>query len=126
MTALGMAFSPQLLDDPAFEALLAEFAPLFPSTEQQVRTCAEQWDADLGHDTVDRLGGMTAPTLVVAGEQDLLTPPWHGRQVADAVPGARFELFSGPGSSHALGVERAEDFVPLVAGFLAEHPQHRS
>ena len=40
MTALGMAFSPQLLDDPAFEALLAEFAPLFPSTEQQVRTCA--------------------------------------------------------------------------------------
>jgi pimeloyl-ACP methyl ester carboxylesterase len=93
--------------------------PLFPSTEQQIATTAEQWDADLGHDTLDRLGSITAPTLVVAGEQDLLTPPWHGRQVADAIPGARHHLFSGPGSSHALGVERAEEFVPLVAEFLA-------
>jgi pimeloyl-ACP methyl ester carboxylesterase len=119
--ALGVAFSPQLLDDPAFGELIQQLLPLFPSTEQQIRTCAEQWDADLAHDTLDRLGGITAPTLVIAGEQDLLTPPWHGRQVADAIPGARHELFTGPGSSHALGVERAEEFVPMVLGFLGEH-----
>ena len=119
--ALGIAFSPQLLDDPAFGGLVEQLLPLFPSTEQQIRTCAEQWDADLAHDTLDRLGGIHAPTLVIAGEQDLLTPPWHGRQVADTIPGARHHLFTGPGSSHALGVERAEEFVPLVLGFLAEH-----
>jgi len=116
--ALGVAFSPQLLDDPAFGELIQQMLPLFPSTEQQIRTTAEQWDADLAHDTLDRLGSITAPTLVVAGEQDLLTPPWHGRQVADAIPGARLEMFTGPGSSHALGVERAGEFVPLVADFL--------
>jgi pimeloyl-ACP methyl ester carboxylesterase len=119
--ALGVAFSPQLLDSPDFGELIEQLLPLFPSTEQQIRTTAEQWDADLAHDTLDRLGGITAPTLVIAGEQDLLTPPWHGRQVADAIPGARHHLFTGPGSSHALGVERAEEFVPMVLGFLGEH-----
>ncbi|NIH68291.1 alpha/beta fold hydrolase [Modestobacter marinus] len=119
--ALGVAFSPQLLDSPEFGALIEELLPLFPSTEQQIRTTAEQWDADLAHDTLDRLGRITAPTLVIAGEQDLLTPPWHGQQVAAAIPGARLEMFTGPGSSHALGVERAAEFVPLVSGFLAEH-----
>lgn len=119
--ALGVAFSPQLLDSPDFGPLLEQLLPLFPSTEQQIRTCAEQWDADLAHDTLDRLGAVTAPTLVVAGEQDLLTPPWHGKQVAETIPGARHHLFTGPGSSHALGVERAQEFVPLVLAFLDEH-----
>jgi hypothetical protein len=31
-------------------------------------------------------------------------------------------MFTGPGSSHALGVERPEEFLSLVQGFLAEHP----
>ena len=120
--ALGIAFSPQLLDSPQFGELVEQLLPLFPSTEQQIRTTVEQWDADLTHDTLDRLGAITAPTLVIAGEQDLLTPPWHGRQVAEAIPGARLEMFTGPGSSHALGVERPEEFLSLVQGFLAEHP----
>ncbi len=119
--ALGVAFSPQLLDSPEFGGLIEQLLPLFPSTPEQIAATAEQWDADLGHDTLDRLGSISAPTLVIAGEQDLLTPPWHGEQVAGAIPGARHELFTGPGSSHALGVERAEEFVPMVAGFLGEH-----
>ncbi len=82
----------------------------------------EQWDADMAHDTLDRLGSITAPTLVIAGEQDLLTPPWHGRQVAEAIPGAELHMFTGPGSSHALGAERVEEFLPLVQKFLAGHP----
>ncbi len=120
--ALGIAFSPQLLDSPEFGGLIEQLLPLFPSTDQQIRTCAEQWDADLAHDTLDRLGSITAATLVIAGEQDLLTPPWHGKQVAEAIPGARHHLFTGPGSSHALGVERAAEFGPMVLGFLGEHP----
>jgi pimeloyl-ACP methyl ester carboxylesterase len=120
--ALGVAFSPQLLDNPEFGALIGQLLPLFPSTDEQIAVCAEQWDADMAHDTLDRLGQITAPTLVIAGEQDLLTPPWHGKQVAEAIPGARLEMFTGPGSSHALGVERAEEFIPMVAAFVAEHP----
>lgn len=122
LTAIGVAFSPELLNDPNFPALMEPMLPLFPSTPEQIAVVVEQWDADLGHDTLDRLPGITTPTLVVAGEQDLLTPHWHGRQVADAIPGARFELFTGPGSSHSVHVERGAEVLPLVAGFLADHP----
>jgi pimeloyl-ACP methyl ester carboxylesterase len=122
LTALGVAFSPELLADPNWPAMVEQMLPLFPSTEAQIAAVVEQWDADMAHDTLDRLHGLTTPTLVIAGEQDLLTPHWHGRQVAEAIPGARFELFTGPGSSHALGDERAAEVLPLVIGFLAEHP----
>jgi pimeloyl-ACP methyl ester carboxylesterase len=120
--ALGLAFSPEALDSPEFPAQLEAMAPLFPQTEEQIRTTAEQWDADLAHDTLDRLGAICAPTLVIAGEQDLLTPPERCEQVAAAIPGARYELLTGPGSSHALALERPAEFCALVTGFLAEHP----
>jgi 3-oxoadipate enol-lactonase len=79
-----------------------------------------QADAYLQFDALDRLGAITAPTLVVVGEQDLLTPPWIAREVADAIPGARFEVIRGAGSSHVVSIERPEDFNRLVADFLTE------
>ena len=74
----------------------------------------------LQFDALDRLAGITAPTLVIVGEQDLLTPPWVAREVADAIPGARFELITGDGSSHVMPLERPDDFNQLVISFLAE------
>jgi len=71
---------------------------------------------------LDDLGITAAPVLVVAGEQDTLAPPRFGRQVSELVADGRFELFTGPGSSHALGLERSAEFVPLVRDFLARHP----
>jgi pimeloyl-ACP methyl ester carboxylesterase len=121
-TALGMAYSPEMLNNPDFEAIVEQFLPLFPQTEEQIQATLEQWDADYAHDTLDRLDAISAPTLVVVGEQDLLTPPWQSKAVADRIPGARYELFTGPGSSHGLMFERAEEFAAVVIGFLAEHP----
>lgn len=120
--ALAIAFSPELVNSDQFEALFEQSAVAFPQTRSQVQTVSEQWDADLAHDTTGRLGQITAPTLVVAGEQDLLTPLNRCQAVADAIPGASIEVFKGPGSSHALGVERADEFVPLVLEHLAAHP----
>lgn len=81
---------------------------------------ARQADAYLGFDALGRLGAITAPTLVVVGEQDLLTPPWLAREVAEAIPGARFEVIRGEGSSHVVPLERPEDFNRLVSDFLSE------
>jgi pimeloyl-ACP methyl ester carboxylesterase len=120
LSIAGIAFSPQLLDNPDLEQMMGAMLPAFPQDEAQMQVTVEQWDADLVHDTLDRLGGITAPTLVVVGEQDLLTPTWQSKAVADAVPGARFELVTGPGSSHALHLERPDDLVRIVDGFLAE------
>lgn len=117
--AAGIAFSPQALDAPDFAEQVGAMLPAFPQNEAQMQVTTEQWDADLAHDTLDRLGGITAPTLVVVGEQDLLTPPWQARKVADAIPGARYELLTGPGSSHCLHLERLDDLVDVMTGFLA-------
>ena len=122
LTTLGLAFSPELLNSPEFESVVEQLLPLFPQTETQIRTTVEQWQADAEHDCLDRLARIGAPTLVIAGEQDLLTPPWQCQAVAEQIPGARYELFVGPGSSHALMMERAEEFIPLVLGFLQAHP----
>jgi 3-oxoadipate enol-lactonase len=81
---------------------------------------SRQGQAYLHFDALDRLGGIDAPTLVIVGEQDLLTPPWVAREVADGIPGARFEVVTGAGSSHVLPLERPNDFNQLVMGFLAE------
>lgn len=49
------------------------------------------------------LGRITAPTLVMVGEHDVLTPPWMAKVISDAVPLARLELV--PGLGHALALE---------------------
>lgn len=121
LVTAGLAFSPQLLDHPDFQAMLEPMLPAFPRNAEQMQVTTEQWDADLAHDTLDRLGRITAPTLVLVGEQDLLTPPWQARVVADAIPGARFELVTGPGSSHGMHIERPDDVVRVVTDFLDDH-----
>lgn len=81
---------------------------------------AGHFDASIGHDVLDRLGAVDAPTLVVAGESDRLVPASHAKQVHDGIAGSRFHLFEGSGSSHALGLERQEEFLDLAMEFLQE------
>jgi 3-oxoadipate enol-lactonase len=79
-----------------------------------------QTQAYLHFDALDRLDRIKAPTLVIAGEQDLLTPPWVAREVAEGIPDARLEIITGDGTSHVLPLERSDDFNHLVTNFLAE------
>jgi 3-oxoadipate enol-lactonase len=74
--------------------------------------------AYIKHDALNRLGQVTAPAIVIAGEQDRLTPPWICREVADSIPNARFQLIEGDGSSHVLPLERPNDFNRAVLSFL--------
>jgi pimeloyl-ACP methyl ester carboxylesterase len=121
LATLGVVYSPEFLASPQFETFLAWTTPLAPSTPEQIRTVAEQWQADLDVDTFDRLGAVTAPALALTGEQDIVTPPRHGRQVAERIPDATFELMTGTGASHGLMFERTEDFLRAVLTFLDQH-----
>jgi len=78
-----------------------------------------QAQAYLRHDALDRLADLKSPTLVIVGEQDLLTPPWVCREVADRIPGAEFEIIKGAGSSHVVPIERPDEFNHLVTRFLS-------
>jgi pimeloyl-ACP methyl ester carboxylesterase len=79
-----------------------------------------QAQAYLQYDPGDRLAEIEAVTLVIVGEQDLLTPPWIAREVAEAIPHARLEIIEGEGSSHVVPLERPEDFNRLVTSFLTD------
>jgi 3-oxoadipate enol-lactonase len=59
------------------------------------------------------LGAIQAPTLVISGALDPATPPELGRQIAAAVPGARFVELAG--AAHLASVERAEAVTELLA-----------
>ena len=77
-----------------------------------------QAQAYLRHDAFDRLVDLKSPTLVIVGEQDLLTPPWICREVADRIPGAQFEIIKGEGSSHVVPIELPNQFNHVVTRFL--------
>lgn len=88
--------------------------------QQPAHAFVAQVEALLGAswDDVSDGGAIGAPTLVVAGGEDRLTPPEDGRQLAAFIPGARFR--SVPGAGHGLMLEAAPDFNEVVLGFLAQ------
>jgi len=81
---------------------------------------ARQAEAYTKHDALDRLTNVRTPTLVISGEQDRLAPPWIAHELVDAIPGAKFYLVEGGGASHALILERPDDFNKIVMDFLIE------
>jgi pimeloyl-ACP methyl ester carboxylesterase len=87
----------------------------FPQPPEAFQRQLEAWSH---HDTADRLGQITAPTLVVAGGLDIMTPPRCSRAVADAIPGARFVLL--PDEAHQPFQESPEAFNALVDDFWRE------
>ena len=75
-----------------------------------------QCDALLAHDAADRVAGITAPTQVVVGAEDKLTPVRHSRWLADRIPGAR--CVEVPEASHVLTMETPEAFNRVLIDFL--------
>lgn len=116
---LTWLFSPAFLRD---QDAVRNTVALLASNPNPVEPEAygRQARAYLQFDVLDRLADILAPTLVLVGEQDLLTPPWVAGEVADAIPGARFETILGAGSSHVVPLERPEDFNRLVLDFLSD------
>ena len=55
--------------------------------------------------TAELLSAITTPTLVLHGENDNLIPIEHGKQFADAIPGAK--LITYPGVGHLPQEETA-------------------
>lgn len=66
------------------------------------------------------LGAITAPTLVIVGDADWLTPTAASRTIAAAVPGA--ELAVLPGAGHFPYLEQPAEFCAIVRRFLTTNP----
>lgn len=68
------------------------------------------------HDAWAGLPSITAPTLVVHGDDDRMVPTSNARSIVDRIPGAALRLH--PGGRHGFFDEFADQVVPLVADFL--------
>jgi pimeloyl-ACP methyl ester carboxylesterase len=95
----------------AVEALLAAHM------SRNLRGTAGHFRADLTHETRDRLGRISCPTLVVHGDEDLITLPRYNRTVADLVPGAILECI--PAAGHLSWLERPDELNAVLDRFLS-------
>ena len=66
----------------------------------------------------DRLHAITAPTLVVWGRGDTLTPPSLGERIVAAIPRAQLEIFED--CAHSPNVEQPDRFNRLLLDFLRQ------
>lgn len=74
-------------------------------------------EAIAGTDLAGRLGGVRAPTLVIAGAEDPAAPPDRAESIRDSVPGARLAVLSP--AAHLANVESPE----AVTGAILDHLQ---
>ena len=78
---------------------------------------ARQKKALDGFDTSSRARGITLPTLVIHGTEDVMVPPQFGQDLASQIPGS--ELLRVAGAGHFLP---AAGWTGPVLEFLAKHP----
>jgi pimeloyl-ACP methyl ester carboxylesterase len=71
-------------------------------------------------DRSEALNTVTAPTLVIHGEDDPLVTLSGGQATAAAIPGARLVTF--PGMGHDLPASLRAKFVEVIAGHAASVP----
>lgn len=83
------------------------------------RTAANAWGmkSDCLKTIKDMLPTITAPTLVIWGQQDLVTPMSGAEVAIREIPNASFHLFSGCG--HWPYLEYADEFNQVILSFLA-------
>jgi 3-oxoadipate enol-lactonase len=72
------------------------------------------------HHAIDRLADCQTPTLVIGGEQDILTRPELSRELADALPNADLAWLP---TGHMTFWEQPAEWASLVAQFVRSTTQ---
>ena len=89
--------------------------------EQEAKVVASTWAACQGLDLRAELGQVRAPSLVIAGLNDLLTPPYLARAVAEGLVNGELEVWEETGHFPFLEDpgrfnRRLEDFIEGCLG----------
>ena len=68
-------------------------------------------------DSRDTLAAIRVPTLIVVGEEDVLTPPAEAEAMAEAISGSRLEVI--PSAGHLSNLENPQAFAAALRRFLS-------
>ncbi len=104
---IGGKASPQLMSE-YFEHL-ATLDPLM---------CFRMARAMEDHSAKDLLPEIAAPTLVLAGAKDVMTPPRLAEEMAEIIPSARLEILAE--GSHTLPIDEPDRINRLVEEFVSD------
>lgn len=88
------------------------------AAKRPIKGLLHMGDSILTHDTWDRLGEIKTPTLLMGGEEDIITPPRHMQEMAKRMPNAEARIF--PRTLHGFLVEKPESFA-MIPEFFARH-----
>ena len=78
-----------------------------------------QVQAILGHNTYDRLPEIKAPTLVIHGDADRMSPVDNGKILASRIPGAELVILKKMG--HGFMIEAFDESNRIMLDFLKRH-----
>jgi pimeloyl-ACP methyl ester carboxylesterase len=99
----------------AFMAVFGRFVLGTPSDASDFLTTLE---ADLEHDTTDRLHEVSAPTLVIGGTADPFFSESLLRETAEKIPDAELRVYEGVG--HGVPKEKKRRYEDDTLAFLSE------
>lgn len=68
---------------------------------------------------LDRLNEITAPTLIIVGEDDSSRPPHESRVMAEKIPGAQLAVV--PGAGHISNLEQSQKINEIMENFLKKN-----
>ncbi len=97
---------------------LAEFETAMRYMDQPVHAYLAQLAVIQSHDTTDRLGQIRTPTLVLAGEEDILIPVALSRRIHELIPGSSWATAKG---GHACLWEHPAEFNQTFLDFVRRH-----
>jgi 3-oxoadipate enol-lactonase len=100
------------------EAELAEFETAMRYLDMPVHAYLAQLAVIQHHDTTADLVNITAPTLVLAGEQDILIPVALSEDLHKGIPGAEWRTTPG---GHGCVWEHPDPFNAAFVEFLRAH-----
>jgi 3-oxoadipate enol-lactonase len=114
---------PFMFNDSSFESpgvLEMAVATIAGHSSTPPHILARQMTACVEHDARDRIGQITAPTLVLAGKEDPFVPFSLFEELAASIPNARFRVLDGGG--HGFNASMADKFNRAVLEFLEQLP----
>lgn len=118
LLALADAVLPRWFTPEFFErepVALSMIRDVFVHTDKE--GYASNCDAIDAADLRPEAPGITVPALVISGTHDLAATPAQGRELAQAIPGARYVELD---ASHLSNIEKVEAFTKTVLDFLTE------
>ena len=119
MIEVGKEAAQWVMSPRSFRRLVPAFTWMGPLAALRPRhSFVSQIDAILNtrEDLVDQLSTITAPTMVIVGNQDILTPRGDSEEIAERIPNAELVVISG--AAHGLMMEHSSTFNKILIEFL--------